>query len=122
MSSLKYQIEQWKTRYNYVLSENAILNRQKYDLDIEVARLKRELDINGLKVLAENKQLREEMDKIKTARVRNYSPNNNAKANDLRAENKNQLLAELQRLTDENNKLREYFLLYLFILLNRWLF
>ncbi len=34
--SLKSELEQWKTRYNYVLSENSILNRQKNDLEIEV--------------------------------------------------------------------------------------
>jgi hypothetical protein len=34
--SLKSEMEQWKTRYNYVLSENSILSRQKNDLEIEV--------------------------------------------------------------------------------------
>lgn len=36
--SLKYQLEQYKTRYNYVLSENAILKREKYDLEVEVIK------------------------------------------------------------------------------------
>ncbi len=35
--AIKSELEQWKTRYNYVLSENAILNRQRSDLEIEVS-------------------------------------------------------------------------------------
>ena len=34
--SLKIEIEQWRTRYNYVLSENSILSRQKTELETEV--------------------------------------------------------------------------------------
>lgn len=35
--SLKSEMEQWKTRYNYVLSENAVLVREKNDLQVEVS-------------------------------------------------------------------------------------
>jgi len=37
--NLKSEIEQWKTRYNYVLSENAVLIRQKNDSEVEVSIL-----------------------------------------------------------------------------------
>lgn len=36
MNSLRIEIEQWRTRYNYVLSENSILSRQKSELEAEV--------------------------------------------------------------------------------------
>ena len=35
-SDVSSEIEQWKTRYNYVLSEKAILSRQLSDMEQEV--------------------------------------------------------------------------------------
>ena len=40
VNSLKNEIEQWRNRYNYVLSENSILSRQKSELEAEVFNLK----------------------------------------------------------------------------------
>ena len=98
--ALRHELEQWKTRYQYVLSENAVLNRQKYDLEIEIERMRREVDVNGVQVLNENKVLRDELERLKAAAGRNLSPN-------LRAENRYQVNGELAKLKQENEKLRE---------------
>ena len=37
---LKRELEQWRTRYNFVVSENAILSRQNKELEIEVSLIK----------------------------------------------------------------------------------
>lgn len=44
--SLKNEIEQWRTRYNYVLSENSILSRQRSELEAEVIFLKKHIKIS----------------------------------------------------------------------------
>ena len=36
VNGLKSEIEQWRNRYNYVLSENSLLSRQKSELEAEV--------------------------------------------------------------------------------------
>jgi hypothetical protein len=97
--SLRNELEQWKTRYSYVLSENAVLLRQKHDLEVELERLRREIDMSSADVLNENRILRDELEKIKASKVRNFSP--------LRAENKQQVSQELTKLRQENDKLKE---------------
>ncbi|CAF0743692.1 unnamed protein product [Brachionus calyciflorus] len=102
--SLRTELEHWKTRYNYVLSENSILLRQKNDLEVEIARLKREVNINAVEVLNENKVLREEIEKSKGFKNRSYSP---ASKTDVRSENKSQVSTELQKLRQENEVLKQ---------------
>lgn len=72
--------------------------------------MKRDLDVNGVKVFNENKILREELERLRSrsgVKGRTFSPSNNSKSPDLRAENKSQLLLELKKLTEENTRLRE---------------
>jgi hypothetical protein len=86
-----------------VLSENAVLHRQKHDLEIEIERIRRDVDINAVQVLNENKVLRDELEKLKAARGgRHFSPSAG-----LRTENKQQVNAELLKLKQENEKLKE---------------
>ena len=69
--------------------------------------------MNGAKVFEENKELRDQLARLRSrgtagaaaAKTRTYSPG--SKSPDLRAENKNQLLLELKKLTEENTRLRE---------------
>ncbi len=102
--ALRHELEQWKTRYNYVLSENSVLSRQKHDLEIEIERIRRDVDINAVQVLNENRVLRDELEKLKASRAsRNFSPSSAG----LRAENKQQVNTELLKLKLENEKLKE---------------
>ncbi len=39
--ALKRELEQWRTRYNYVMNENATLSKQNKELESEVFVLKR---------------------------------------------------------------------------------
>lgn len=61
--------------------------------------MRREVDINGVQVLKENKLLRDELEYFKNSK-KNLTP-------DVRAENKNQILSELQKLKQENERLKE---------------
>ena len=64
--------------------------------------MKRDLDVNGVKVFNENKMLREELERLRSrsgVKGRTFS-RSNAKSPDLRAENKSQLLLELKKLTE----------------------
>jgi hypothetical protein len=53
--------------------------------------------------------LREELERIKTIKSRNYSP---AKFNDIRLENKTQITSELEKLVIENDRLKELVFFY----------
>lgn len=80
--------------------------------------MKRDLDVNGVKVFNENKMLREELERLRSrsgVKGRTFSPSN-SKSPDLRAENKSQLLLELKKLTEENTRLRELVFTYHFYL------
>ena len=66
--------------------------------------MKREIDLNAVDVANENKLLREELERVKTIKSRNYSP---AKFNDMRLENKTQITSELEKLVNENDRLKE---------------
>ena len=123
---LKRELEQWRTRYNFVVSENAILSRQNKELEIEVSlnrfwnmfgfklthnyiwiqikRFQKQVDTNGEQILAENNQLRDELDKIK----QNFKPNNVRSYSPSKTDPKQGL--EMQKLKKENEKLKEYVL------------
>ena len=96
---LKQEVEQWRTRYNYVVNENMLLNKLKSELELEVQRFHKEIDNSGAKIISENKQLRSELSKLQS--TRGQSPNKT----DIRAENK--LNLEIQRLRKDNEKLKE---------------
>ena len=55
--------------------------------------------MNAVQVADENKLLKEELEKIKSGKVRNFSP---SKFNDVRTENKMQITSELEKLVHEN--------------------
>ena len=66
-----------------------------------VARLKRENSVDNQKILKENQSLRDELLGKSSTRLRSKSPN------DIRNENKGQLMNELEKLKRENEKLNE---------------
>lgn len=97
--ALRQEVEQWRTRYNYVVNENLLLNKLKSDLEVELQSFHKEMDRNGEQIINENKQLRNELTKLQNSR--GQSPNKT----DIRVENK--LNLEIQRLRKDNEKLKE---------------
>jgi hypothetical protein len=68
-------------------------------------RLKREVNINALQVFNENKMLRDDIEKQNALKKRSYSPL--SLKTELRAESKANAANELERLTNENKRLKE---------------
>ena len=68
-----------------------------------MARLKKEASVSAAKILNENKMLRDELlgKSSPSTALRSKSPN------DVRSENKSQLVNELEKLKRENEKLNE---------------
>lgn len=99
--ALKRELEQWRTRYNFVVSENSTLVKMNKDLKEEVKRLSMQADSSVAKIMGENKMLRTELDKM--AKSRSFSPSKSTE--NFKAENK--LNLDNQRLKKENDKLRE---------------
>ncbi len=62
--AVKRECEQWKTRYNFVVSENTVLMNQNKEMEAELKRFQGQIEGNASAILKENQRLRLEVEKL----------------------------------------------------------
>lgn len=90
--------QQLYQKYQYLLNENAILKREKHDLEIQNIALKREIEEKNKQLMNENQILTHELDNLRQMK--------NVNSNAAKLQQNEALLTKISVLNEENMELR----------------
>jgi len=72
--AVRRECEQWKTRYNFVVNENAVLANQNKEMEAELKRFQSRVEGSAAAMVRENRELRLEVERLGRAGGRSVSP------------------------------------------------